>query len=1265
MNESYLNSMSNTVFSVKPSKAIRLLLMVLFVSSFASAAPRTASVTGNWNDTATWAGNSIPGSGDTVTVNSGITVTVIANAEAASVSIIGTGKLTVKNNITLTVFGNVDVASGAQFNAGTKNSERATILVDGNFTNQGTANFWKSTVVIKGDFATSGTILHQDGDIIVGGNINATITGGGNGYVYPVNPSATVSVTGTSNAKPAGTPPTDSALVALMNSVIYGGACSPVITLNTINASPACKSNNQTTVTIKSTSTSMLPAGTYTVTYDFYNNNLTTSMNVSSAGTGVFIANTSVISVGSSANLRITKIASSSCYSDINSNNTSNAIFMYPSNGKPIISDGSSQCNGTGIARWSPISNQTVDGYYLDVALDSNFTIFFSDYNDKYVGNSKVGSHTLSGLQLGGTYYYRVRSKNYCGTSPNSDTKIINMNGDGSSTPGTITGGATSICVGNTTTFIKDPKSWPSTGTWSVFNQTGSASITQSGVVTGVSPGTVLVVFTTFNGSCGTSKSITLTITGGTMSVASSTPTLCYNTAINPLITHTTTGFTGISNNGVSGVNGLPAGVSASFSSNVVTISGIPTVSGTFNYTIPLIGGSCSGTGSATGTITVNPSPSTPTVTPTQPTCTVATGAIKVNTPAPAAGISYTVTGTSSATTTVTNRTGIFSGLSAGTYNVTTTNPCGTSTATSVTLSATNTWTTSWSNGTPDSTQKLVFAGNYPPANDPDVDISGCSCMVTGSKTVTIKSGRTLTITNEVTVEGNGSLIFENNASLVQINNTAVNKGDIEYQRSTSTPVLITDYVYWSSPVLGLRLEELSKETANGTFYSFDTSTENWNQAYDETLMDIGKGYIVRRPDFSSGIPVKTEKYTANFVGEPNNGTITIPGGYNGAAEGTSNLLGNPYPSAIDAVEFLKENKDVLDGTLYFWTHNTALNLEGNISNPGPGWAYTYSLDDYASYNITGGVATSAKSDPNHNVEGVDLGKKPTGKIAAGQGFFATSKAVGDVKFTNEMRVAGTTKLDGTGVNQQFFKTKNPNAKTANTTEKNRVWLNLTNTEGAFKQTLIGYVTDATNDYENLFDGQSFDGNEYVDFYSVYQDKNLVIQGRALPFDENDEVPLGYRTTINGDFTINIDQVDGSLTNQAIFIEDKLTNTTFDLKTGNYTFNTVAGTFNDRFVLKYTNKTLGIDAVEKEDGILVFYSNNYNTLIVHNESVDSIVNSVSLFNMAGQDIGVWDVRDSEQTNIQIPIKKISSGIYIVKANTTKGESSKKIIVNIQ
>ena len=88
-----------------------------------------------------------------------------------------------------------------------------------------------------------------------------------------------------------------------------------------------------------------------------------------------------------------------------------------------------------------------------------------------------------------------------------------------------------------------------------------------------------------------------------TAGAASSTQNVCINTAITN-ITHITTGATGISNDGVSGANGLPAGVSATFASNTITISGTPTAAGTFNYSVPLTGG-C-GNVNATGKITVD-----------------------------------------------------------------------------------------------------------------------------------------------------------------------------------------------------------------------------------------------------------------------------------------------------------------------------------------------------------------------------------------------------------------------------------------------------------------------------------------------------------------------------------------------------------------------------------------------------------------------------------------------------------------------------------
>ena len=524
--------------------------------------------------------------------------------------------------------------------------------------------------------------------------------------------------------------------------------------------------------------------------------------------------------------------------------------------------------------------------------------------------------------------------------------------------------------------------------------------------------------------------------------------------------------------------------------------------------------------------------------------------------------------------------------------------------------SATTTWNVdantgvgSWSNGTPTSSKNLIFSGNFNSStNTLDTVVEGCSCKVNSGAAVVFTSGKTLKISNEIKILGpTGSLTFENNASLVQINEPVTNNpnsGSIIYKRKT-TSVLNSDYTYWSSPVIGQKLN-ISLSYASGMFFSYDdfATPEDWKPETATTVMLIGKGYIIRGSQSISASSISD----AAFTGIPNNGTTTIAIG----ATGTSNLLGNPYPSAINADLFLAANSTLVEGTIYLWTHKTAIQSAGTITNGTAGsGAYAYTSDDYASYNTTGGVGTG------NLVKGVEQTvNKPTGKIAAGQAFFTTSKATGtSVTFNNAMRVAGN--------NSQFFKTKTPNKKTTNTVEKNRVWLNLSNTQGAFKQTLIGYVTDATNDYDSLFDGESFDGNEFVDFYSLNQDRNLVIQGRALPFDETDEVPLGFKSTIDGDFTINIDQVDGSLTNQAVFIEDKLTNTVTDLKSGNYTFNTVAGTFNDRFVLRYTNKSLGSTSFDTQaNKVLV---SNINKQIKINSFTETI-DKVTIYDLLGRQI---------------------------------------------
>jgi len=222
-------------------------------------------------------------------------------------------------------------------------------------------------------------------------------------------------------------------------------------------------------------------------------------------------------------------------------------------------------------------------------------------------------SFNLTGLNSGTTYdvYYRAN----CGNGVTSSWSLasafttINTASAASSSP--------TLCINTALTAI--------THTTTGATGIGTATGLPTGVTAAWASNTITISGTpsasgTFSysiplsGGCGTVNATgTIVVTpANTVGAASSSPTLCINSALTN-ITHTTTGATGIGT-----ATGLPAGVTAAWASNTITISGTPSASGTFSYSIPLSGG-C-GSVNATGTITVNALP-TVTATASQSIC--------------------------------------------------------------------------------------------------------------------------------------------------------------------------------------------------------------------------------------------------------------------------------------------------------------------------------------------------------------------------------------------------------------------------------------------------------------------------------------------------------------------------------------------------------------------------------------------------------------------------------------------------------------------
>ena len=534
------------------------------------------------------------------------------------------------------------------------------------------------------------------------------------------------------------------------------------------------------------------------------------------------------------------------------------------------------------------------------------------------------------------------------------------------------------------------------------------------------------------------------------------------------------------------------------------------------------------------------------------------------------------------------------------------------------------TWNgTAWNNGTPNGAVKAVLNGNYSTASG---NIAACELVVNAGFMLTINTGEYVEVQNDASISGN--IVVENGGSFIQVKEDSkdvlVGNGKFTMKRTTS-PIRKFDFVYWSSPVENQSLYDLSPATRADKYYKYDPTIGNWVTIINgNESMANGRGYIARAPNEYS--ETLATPFSTAFVGKPHNGPISVS---MVKSVDNMNLIGNPYPSAIDAKLFLSDasNSAVVGGTIYLWTHATAI-----AQNTGSN-TYSYASDDYAAYNKVGGIKTNA------------AGTLFEGKVAAGQSFFAEALTTGTVVFKNSMRVKGN--------NLQFFKqSTDPVAASAN---DNRIWLNLTNEQGAFKQTLIGYTNGASDGYDQRFDGVMMNANSYVNFYSIVEDKNLVIQGRSLPFNNNQVIALGFSTTVAGSFSVSLDSFDGLFAEKDVYLVDKLQNTVQNLKSAAYTFTTTTGTFDNRFEIKFTNGTLATEQAVANANETIVLSENHQIQI----QSKGILETVSIFDL--NEKALFSKQHIDAKNFNSGNLNVAPQVLLVLIKTDSGNTTKKIL----
>lgn len=522
----------------------------------------------------------------------------------------------------------------------------------------------------------------------------------------------------------------------------------------------------------------------------------------------------------------------------------------------------------------------------------------------------------------------------------------------------------------------------------------------------------------------------------------------------------------------------------------------------------------------------------------------------------------------------------------------------------------------------------VILDNDFDTALSNDLIATGDLTVISG-KAVSVDSNGYIQVNKRLNSEGDFTI--ENSGQLIQVDETDTNIGiytGTKFQVKRTALVKNLDYVYWSAPTAGFSLSSLPTNNR----YEWSTLNPNSNgtlgnwTAPSTATMTKGRGYIARA---SNGALTPTA-LTTTFTGQPNNGQFTYQiyrgnytlGDYDAdltnpnnllttAYDDNWNLVGNPYPSAIDAMEFINLNTATnnvkMVGAIWVWKHG--IDPTSNISPFYQNFTYNYSTNDYIKFNAMG------SSEPTMFTNG---------KIASGQGFMINmsdelstgvpNPSGNTITFTNDLRTGAANAIYN---NTDFFKSSN--ATVQQPEERHRIWLDLINTtSGQLDRNLLGYATNATLGKDNLYDCFTRPKSE-ISLYSLIDNKPYAIQGRPLPFDVDDVVPMGIKVVESGNHTIAINTVDGLFAqNQDIYLEDKLLSVIHNLKQAPYNFTSNIGVFNDRFFIRYTtNSALSTNATNLiENNVVVVTNNNQVTI----KSVYENIKSVVIYDLLGREI---------------------------------------------
>ncbi|HXH20044.1 MAG TPA: PKD domain-containing protein, partial [Chitinophagales bacterium] len=477
-------------------------------------------------------------------------------------------------------------------------------------------------------------------------------------------------------------------------------------------------------------------------------------------------------------------------------------------------------------------------------------------------------------------------------------------------------------------------------------------------------------------------------------------------------------------------------------------------------------------------------------------------------------------------------------------------------------------------------TGKVIFDGSFPQTISGTVAF--CNLMIDNHSTVAIQNPVTIagvaSVMTGSTLITNGKLTIESGGSLMHGQDTPNGQqgsviGNVTVKRRGSTNPQI--YNYWSAPVEGANVSSLVT-----TPYYYDPS-----RATDMTETGLRQGWVQASGVMQPGVGyISKGAGTVSFNGNPGSAPAanpylaTVKKNAGTGNDVTWNLVGNPFPSALDASKFIDMNGPAgagfITGALYFWDDD---------GTGGSGWN---AVQDYAVWNGAGLVA------------GPNSGTIFNGNIASCQSFFVEkiSDGTSHLVFNNSMR---------TTANNAFFLT----------IPTDRLWLSIINPNSNYNETLLAFLNEASDTLDLLYDAKKLPGNAGISFYSQMNGGNYAIQSFALLRGDK-IIPLGFKTGKAGTHVISLKRIEGLDESVAVVLEDRTSGIFTPLRmTPSYSFYSAIGEYNSRFFL-HIGKGIEISVTPQEcDGsqgnISIQHDGNWHWDFVLTDENGVVIQSVS------------------------------------------------------